>query len=65
MLELPHPILTNEDLAKLRARDIMHQREAADAADAVPVAEGGAGLKAALDELCRQASLAVLNGHGF
>jgi glutamate synthase domain-containing protein 2/glutamate synthase domain-containing protein 3 len=30
-----------------------------------PVADGGEGLKGALDELCRQASLAVLNGHGL
>ena len=36
MLELPHPILTNEDLAKLRHGHIMHQRKPPTLADALP-----------------------------
>jgi glutamate synthase (NADPH/NADH) large chain len=65
MLELPHPILTNEDLAKLRETHLQQVRQPPTLPMLYPVAEGGAGLKAALDELCRQASLAVLKGHGL
>ena len=36
MLELPHPILTNEDLAKLPAREHHASAQAADLADALP-----------------------------
>ncbi len=65
MLELPHPILTNEDVAKLRHANIMHQRKPPTLPMLFRVAEGGAGLKAALDELCRLASIAVKNEYGF
>src|SRR6202012_5255329 len=60
-LKLPHPILTNRDLEKLRrisTGDLL--------ATTLPAlfraADGEAGLKRALDELCRQASLAVKSG---
>jgi glutamate synthase (NADPH) large chain len=65
MLELDGPILTNEDLAKLRETHLQQVRQPPTLPALYPVAEGGAGLKAALDELCRQASLAVLKGHGL
>ncbi|HVJ20157.1 MAG TPA: glutamate synthase large subunit, partial [Polyangiaceae bacterium] len=65
MLELQGPILTNEDLAKLRETHLQQVRQPPTLPALYPVAEGGAGLKAALDELCRQASLAVLKGHGL
>lgn len=65
MLELPHPILTNEDIAKLRHANIMHQRKPPTLPMLFRVAEGGAGLKSALDELCRLASVAVKNEHSF
>ena len=64
MLELPHPILSNQDLAKLRETPLSTVRTPPTLPMLYPVAEGGEGMKAALDELCRQASLAVLDGHG-
>ncbi|MFI5070866.1 MAG: glutamate synthase large subunit [Terriglobales bacterium] len=61
-LKLPHPILTNRDLEKLRRvsrGDLL--------ATTLPVlfrgADGEAGLKRALDELCQRASLAVKSGY--
>src|SRR5208337_1281734 len=61
-LKLPHPILTNRDLEKLRrisTRDLL--------ATTLPAlfraSEGEAGLKRALDELCQRASLSVRAGY--
>ena len=61
-LKLPHPILTNRDLEKLRRvsrGDLL--------ATTLPAlfrgADGEAGLKRALDELCQRASLAVKSGY--
>ena len=65
MLELPDPILSNQDLAKLRETPLSTVRTPPTLPMLYPVAEGGEGLRAALDELCRQASLAVLDGHGL
>ncbi len=65
MLELPHPILTNEDVAKLRHANIMHQRKPPTLPMLFKASEGGNGLKEALDELCRLASIAVKNEYGF
>ncbi|HET9929053.1 MAG TPA: glutamate synthase central domain-containing protein, partial [Polyangiaceae bacterium] len=65
MLELEGPILTNADLAKLRETHLQQVRVPPTLTMLYPVAEGGAGLKEALDELCRQASLAVLNGYSL
>ncbi len=65
MLELPHPVLTNEELAKLRHGHIGFQRHPHTLKMLFPVAHGAAGLKAALDELCRQASVAVQEDHSF
>ncbi|GAC1436832.1 MAG: glutamate synthase large subunit [Terriglobales bacterium] len=61
-LKLPHPILTNRDLEKLRrvsSGDLL--------AITLPAlfraADGEVGLKRALDELCQRASLAVKSGY--
>jgi glutamate synthase (ferredoxin) len=63
MLELPSPVLTNGELAKLRSTHQIHFRQPATLPMVYPAAEGGRGLKSALDELCRQASLAMMNNH--
>ncbi len=65
MLKIPQPILTNEDLGKLRGTHQLHFRQPITLPMLYPVNEGGAGLKGALDELCRLASLAVLNKHSL
>jgi len=65
MLELDQPILSNDALAKLKDMHIQQLRLPPTLHMLFPVTERGNGLKAALDELCRQASLAVLNGHGL
>ena len=64
MLKLAHPLLTNRELEKLRRvsnRDLL--------ATTLPalfrVADGEAGLKRALDELCQRASLAVKAGYSL
>ncbi len=61
-LKLPHPILTNRVLEKLRrvsAGDLL----ATTLSTLFRAADGEAGLKIALDELGRRASLAVRNGY--
>jgi glutamate synthase domain-containing protein 2/glutamate synthase domain-containing protein 1 len=65
MLELERPILTNQDIAKLRETHLQQIRQPPTLKMLYPVADGSAGLKAALDELCRQASLAIQQGHGL
>ncbi|HTM46970.1 MAG TPA: glutamate synthase large subunit [Polyangiaceae bacterium] len=65
MLELDHPILSNEELAKLRNASLRHQRKPPTLSMLYKASEGGAGLKQALDELCRQASVAVSEDHTF
>jgi len=64
MLKLPHPLLTNRDLEKLRRvsnRDLL--------ATTLPAlfraSDGELGLKRALDELCQRASLAVKAGYSL
>ncbi|HEV8551186.1 MAG TPA: glutamate synthase large subunit, partial [Polyangiaceae bacterium] len=65
MLELERPILTNTDIAKLRETHLQQVRQPPTLKMLYPVAEGGAGLKAALDELCREASQAVHEGQSL
>lgn len=66
MVELEHPVLTNEALAKLRqANFIGFQRRPRSLSMLYPVGQGAVGMKAALDELCRQASVAVQEGHSL
>jgi glutamate synthase (NADPH/NADH) large chain len=61
-LKLPHPILTNRDLEKLR-RVSQGDFLATTLPMFLPVAEGAAGLERALNGLCRRASLAIQSGY--
>ena len=61
-LKLPHPILTNRDLEKLR-RVSRGDLLAITLPALFRAEEGEAGLRKALDELCRGASLAVDSGY--
>ncbi|HEX9622683.1 MAG TPA: glutamate synthase central domain-containing protein, partial [Polyangiaceae bacterium] len=65
MLEVDQPILTDADLDKLRHAHLQQQRMPPTLPMLYRTTDGGIGLKAALDELCRQASLAVLHGHSL
>src|SRR5690606_35020749 len=60
-LQIETPILTNDELAKLRYGHFSHQRMPPTLQMLYRVKDGTHGLKKALDELCRQASHAVLN----
>jgi len=62
MLKLPHPILTNRDLEKLR-RVSRGDMLAATLPTLFRVKEGEDGLHRALEELCRRASLSVKSGY--
>ena len=64
MVHLPQPILTNEELMKLRSSQKVRFRQPPTLPMLYSVSDEGMGLKAGLDELCRQASLAVINNHG-
>jgi glutamate synthase (NADPH/NADH) large chain len=64
-LELESPILDNEQLAKLRHGHFAQQRLPATLPMLYRAKDGTHGLKAALDELCRRASHAVLSGHSM
>src|SRR5256884_3272610 len=62
MLKLEHPLLTNRDLERLRRvsnRDLL----ATTLPTLFQASDGEAGLKRALDELCRRASHAVRAGY--
>ncbi len=61
-LKLPHPVLTNRDLEKLR-RVSRGDLLASTLPTTFRVGEGEAGLKRALDGLCRRASLAIKSGY--
>jgi glutamate synthase (NADPH/NADH) large chain len=61
-LKLPHPILTNRDLEKLR-RIATGDLLAITLPALFRAADGEAGLHRAIAELCRQASLAVKSGY--
>src|SRR5579859_1261948 len=63
-LKLPHPILTNRDLEKLR-RVSRGDLLATTLPALFRASEGEAGLKRALDELCQRASLAVKAGYSL
>ncbi len=64
-LELPHPIITNADLARLREANVFQQRKPPTLEMLYTVADGEKGLKKCLDELCRQASVAIQEEHSF
>ena len=61
-LKLPHPIMTNGDLEKLR-RVSWGDFLATTLPDAYRVDGGGKELERALDGLCRRASLAIKTGY--
>jgi glutamate synthase (NADPH) large chain len=61
-LKLPHPILTNRDLEKLR-RVSQGDLLATTLPALFRAADGEAGLRSALDELSRRASLSVQSGY--
>jgi glutamate synthase (NADPH/NADH) large chain len=61
-LKLPHPILTNRDLEKLR-RVSQGDFLATTLSALFPVAEGEVGLERALDGLCRRATLSIQDGY--
>ncbi len=61
-LKLPHPILTNRDLEKLR-RVSQGDFLATTLPMLFPVADGAKGLERALAELCRHASQAIKSGY--
>jgi glutamate synthase domain-containing protein 2/glutamate synthase domain-containing protein 3 len=63
-LKLPHPILTNRDLEKLR-RVSRGDLLAITLPALFRAGDGEAGLKRALDELCQRASLAVASGYSL
>ncbi|MEO5926021.1 MAG: glutamate synthase large subunit [Bryobacteraceae bacterium] len=62
LLKLPHPILTNYDLEKLR-RVSQGDLLATTLRAMYPVADGGDGLARALEGLCKRAVLAVDDGY--
>jgi glutamate synthase (NADPH/NADH) large chain len=61
-LKLPHPILTNRDLEKLR-RVSQGDFLATTLNMLFPVSDGEKGLETALTQLCRRASLAIKSGY--
>ena len=61
-LKLPHPILTNRDLEKLR-RVSQGDFLATTLPTLFPVEDGAKGLERALTQLCRRASLAIQSGY--
>jgi len=62
LLQLDQPVLTNEELERIRNIDQPHLRARTLSAVYEPQPEGGASLKRALDGLCREATEAVAGG---
>jgi len=63
-LLLPHPILTNEELAAIKSMD--HRGWKTKTIDITwPVSEGPAGLKPALDRICNEAEQAIDEGYSL
>jgi len=65
LLELDTPIVTNEELAKVRHGHFSQHRLPPTLPMLYRAHDGTHGLKGALDELCRQASHAVMNAHSM
>jgi glutamate synthase (NADPH/NADH) large chain len=63
-LKLRTPILNNEEVARIRHSDVPHYRSKT-IQMVYPAGGGGAALAAALEDLCRQASAAVNQGHAY
>ena len=65
-LEVRQPILTNEDLEKIRHIDSRGKTFKSITLDmCYPVAEGATGMKPAVEQLCLDAQQAVLDGHNI
>ncbi|HEX7045295.1 MAG TPA: glutamate synthase large subunit, partial [Burkholderiales bacterium] len=64
LLKLDTPILRLDELEKIRALD-QHGFRTKTLPMLFPAGSGGAGLAAALDDLCRQASAAIGEGYSF
>ncbi|MFN3236952.1 MAG: glutamate synthase large subunit, partial [Pseudomonadales bacterium] len=60
-LKLPHPILSNRDLAKLKEIDYKGWQSAT-IDITFPKADGAAGMQAALERICNEASAAIAAG---
>src|SRR5690606_39821812 len=52
-----------QELSKIRGAKLAHQRKPKTLSMLYPVAEGAHGLKSALAELCRQATVAIEDNH--
>ncbi len=61
LLRLEHPVLTDEELERIRRSDLAGL-EARTLPALFKVADGGDGLRSALDALCREAETAVRDG---
>jgi glutamate synthase (NADPH/NADH) large chain len=61
LLRLDRPVITDEQLAQIRALDRPGFKSAV-LSTVFKAADGGAGLEAALSELCRRASAAIADG---
>ena len=63
-LAIPHPILTNEELGALK--NLNHRGWKSKTIDITyPRSEGAAGLKPAIDRVCREAAEAIQQGYGL
>ncbi len=63
-LAVPHPILTNDELASLKS--LNHRGWKTRTIDATyPRSQGPAGLKPALERVCREASQAIADGYSL
>ncbi|MEX2524859.1 MAG: glutamate synthase large subunit [Gammaproteobacteria bacterium] len=63
-IELPSPVLTNEELAKVRHVD-RPGFKAKTVSILYPVKDGGPGLDQALNDVCDQVDQAIADGHTF
>jgi glutamate synthase domain-containing protein 2/glutamate synthase domain-containing protein 1/glutamate synthase domain-containing protein 3 len=64
-IQLPGPVLTNEQLAKLRQGINKAHREPKTIDITYGATDGTHGFKDTLTEICRQASAAIADGHGI
>jgi len=66
LIQLPSPIMTNDELDKLRQLEgTRHRFKSVSLPIVYPVKEGASGLEKAMTALCRQASTAIATGHDF
>ena len=63
-LRIPHPILSNEELAALKSMDYRQWRSAT-IDTTFPSGSGAAGLNEALDRICQEASQAIIDGYSL